>query len=234
MDITQYIDLESYSSTPGFLGYADNAPDFSEAGIDALCDDFLQKMAAYINDVTVVSSLFISSNKEELSADYDISLEKIEKFLHALLKNGMVKIIDFGAITRKYPPETAEFDREFRKLETTFTFLDTPGQTTVREILTAFFHGAGLKGHLFLVFKSAELIVYPHTDDLGFGFIGMNNKRSKEKKENCTYCLVYCKGRQGRKNEKKFKSPLAKYKNNMYIRKSSVMLDLSVRLKGDG
>ena len=183
MDITQYIDLESYSSTPGFLGYTDNAPDFSEAGIDALCDGFLQKMAAYINDVTVVSSLFISSNKEELSADYDISLEKIDKFLHALLKNGMVKIIDFGAITRKYPPETAEFDREFRKLETTFTFLDTPGQTTVREILPAFFHGAGLKGHLFLVFKSAELIVYPHTDDLGFGFIGMNNKRSKEKKE---------------------------------------------------
>ena len=43
MDITQYIDLESYSSTPGFLGYTDNAPDFSEAGIDALCDDFLKK-----------------------------------------------------------------------------------------------------------------------------------------------------------------------------------------------
>ena len=40
-------------------------------------------------------------------------------------------------------------------------------------------------------------------------------------------------GRQGRKNEKKFKSPLAKYKNNMYIRKSSVMLDLSVKLKDD-
>ena len=71
INIMQYIDLESYSSTPGFLGYTDNAPDFSEAGIDALCDDFLKKMAAYINDVTVVSSLFISSNKEELRAEIE-------------------------------------------------------------------------------------------------------------------------------------------------------------------
>jgi hypothetical protein len=180
MDITQYIDLESYSSTPGFLGYTDNAPDFSEAGIDALCDDFLKKMAEYINDVTVVSSLFISSNKEELSADYDISLEKIDKFLHALLKNGMVKIIDLDMLPE---PDSPQFDQEFLKLETTFTFLDTPGETTLKEILTAFFYGAGLQGHLFLVFKSAELIIYPHTDDLGFGFIGMNNERSKEKKE---------------------------------------------------
>ena len=131
MDITQYIDLESYSSTPGFLGYTDNAPDFSEAGIDALCDDFLKKMAAYINDVTVVSSLFISSNKEELSTDYDISLEKIDKFLHALLKNGMVKIIDLNMLPE---PDSPLFDQEFLKLETTFTFLDTLDETTVKEI----------------------------------------------------------------------------------------------------
>ena len=51
-------------------------------------------MAAYIVDVTVASSLFISSNKEELSADYDISLAKTDKFLLALLKNGIVKSID--------------------------------------------------------------------------------------------------------------------------------------------
>ena len=37
-----------------------------------------------------------------------------------------------------------------------------------------------------------------------------------------------------RKIKKKFKRPLAKYKNEMYIRKSSVMLDLSAKLKDDG
>ena len=72
MDLPQYIDLDSYSSSPGFLGYTDNIPDFSEAGINALCDRFLEKMAAHIGDVTVISSLFINSNKEELSQDYDI------------------------------------------------------------------------------------------------------------------------------------------------------------------
>ena len=174
MDITQYIDLESYSSTPGFLGYTDNAPDFSEAGIDALCDDFLKKMAAYINDVTVVSSLFISSNKEELSTDYDISLEKIDKFLHALLKNGMVKIIDLDMLPE---PDSPQFDQEFRKLETAFSKLYSPDAQTLKEILKSFFHAVGLHGHIFLVFRAAELIVYPHTDDFGFGFISMNHDR---------------------------------------------------------
>ena len=48
MDLPQYIDLDSYSSSPGFLGYTDNIPDFSEVGIDAVCESLtikeLQKM----------------------------------------------------------------------------------------------------------------------------------------------------------------------------------------------
>ena len=174
VNITQYIDLESYSSTPGFLGYTDNAPDFSEAGIDALCDDFLKKMAEHINDVTVVSSLFISSNKEELSLDYDIPFTDIDKFLHALLKNGLVKIIDQDTLP---DPDSPLFDQKFRKLETAFTFQPLPDAETLKEMLSAFFHAIGLNGHFFIVFKSVELIVYPHTDDFGFGFISMNHDR---------------------------------------------------------
>ena len=188
MDITQYIDLESYSSTPGFLGYTDNAPDFSEAGIDALCDDFLKKMAAYINDVTVVSSLFINSNKEELSTDYDISLEKIDKFLHALLKNGMVKIIDLDTLS---DPDSPQFDQEFLKLENDCNVLDTPDTETLKNILRSFFCAVGLYGHLFLFLRAAELIVYPHTDDFGFGFISMhkNNDRQQEQTEWLQKCF---------------------------------------------
>ena len=182
MDLTQYIDLDSYSSSPGFLGYTDHIPDFSEAGINALCDDFLKKMAEYINDVTVVSSLFINSNKEELSTDYDISLEKIDKFLHALLKNGMVKTIDLDTLP---DPDLPLFDQEFRKLETTFSKLHSPDAQTLKDILQSFFHAVGLLGHIFLVFRAAELIVYPHTDDFGFGFISMlkNNDRQQEQTE---------------------------------------------------
>ena len=123
MDLTQYIDLDSYSYSPGFLGYTDNIPDFSEAGINALCDDFLEKMAAYIGDVTVISSLFINSNKEELSQDYDIPLTDIDKFLHALLKNGLVKTIDLDTLP---DPDSPLFDQEFRKFETTFSKLHSP------------------------------------------------------------------------------------------------------------
>ena len=174
MDLTQYIDLDSYSSSPGFLGYTDNIPDFSEAGINALCDRFLEKMAAYIGDVTVISSLFINSNKEELSQDYDIPFTDIDKFLHALLKNGLVKTIDLDTLP---DPDSPLFDQEFRKLETTFSKLYAPDAQTLKDILQSFFHAVGLHGHIFLVFRAAELIAYPHTDDFGFGFISMNHDR---------------------------------------------------------
>ena len=153
-------------------------PDFSEAGINALCDRFLEKMAAYINDVTVVSSLFINSNKEELSTGYDISLEKIDKFLHTLLKNDLVKTIDLDTFP---DPDSPQFDQEFRNLETTFSKLHSPDAQTLKDILQSFFHTVGLHGHIFLVFRAAELIVYPHTDDLGF--ISMNPVRRHEQKE---------------------------------------------------
>jgi hypothetical protein len=143
-------------------------------------------MAAYINDVTVVSSLFISSNKEELSTDYDISLEKIDKFLHALLKNGMVKTIDLDTLP---DPDSPQFDQEFRKLETAFSKLYSPDAQTLKDILQSFFHAVGLHGHIFLVFRAAELIVYPHTDDLGFGFISMNPVRRHEQKEKLQTCF---------------------------------------------
>ena len=180
MDITQYIDLESYSSTPGFLGYTDNAPDFSETGIDALCDDFLKKMAEYINDVTVVSSLFINSNKEELSQDYDIPFTDIDKFLHALLKNGLVKTIDLEMLP---DPDSPLFDQEFRKLETAFSKLYSPDAQTLKETLKSFFHAVGLHGHIFLVLRAAELIVYPHTDDFGFGFISMHKNKDRQQEQ---------------------------------------------------
>ena len=180
MDLTQYIDLDSYSSSPGFLGYTDNILDFSEAGIDALCDDFLKKMAEYINDVTVVSSLFINSNKEELSQDYDIPFTDIDKFLHALLKNGLVKTIDLDTLP---DPDLPLFDQEFRKLETTFSKLYSPDAQTLKEILKSFFHAVGLHGHIFLVLRAAELIVYPHTDDLGFGFISMHKNKDRQQEQ---------------------------------------------------
>ena len=180
MDLPQYIDLDSYSSSPGFLGYTYNIPDFSEAGIDAVCDDFLEKMAAHIGDVTVISSLFINSNKEELSQDYDIPFTDIDKFLHALLKNGLVKTIDLDTLP---DPDLPLFDQEFRKLETTFSKLHSPDAQTLKDILQSFFHAVGLLGHIFLVFRAAELIVYPHTDDFGFGFVSMNKACWSEKIE---------------------------------------------------
>ena len=119
VNITQYIDLESYSSSPGFLGYTDHGK-YSETAIESVCDDFLKKMAAYIGDVTVISSLFINSNEEELSQDYDIPFTDIDKFLHALLKNGLVKTIDLDTLP---DPDSPQCDQEFRKLETTFSKL---------------------------------------------------------------------------------------------------------------
>ena len=171
MDLPQYIDLDSYSSSPGFLGYTERKADFSEAGINALCDDFIEKMAPYMGEVTVASSLFICKSKAELSKDHGIPEEVIERMVSSLEKYDLVKWVDPEKLP---PPELPQFDEEFRKFETKFNELHTPDAETLKGILGAYFHAVGVQGHLFIVFHRAEVIVYPHADDLGFGFISIN------------------------------------------------------------
>ena len=40
----KYIDLNSYSSSPNFLGYSNYENSYSETGIETVCDDFLNKV----------------------------------------------------------------------------------------------------------------------------------------------------------------------------------------------
>ena len=91
-----------------------------------------------------------------------------------------MKTIDLDTLP---DPDSPLFDQEFRNLETTFSKLHSPDAQTLKDILQSFFHAVGLHGHIFLVFRAAELIVYPHTDDFGFGFISMNKERNQELKE---------------------------------------------------
>ena len=158
-------------------GAASSSGVFMKHGF-AVCDDFIEKMASYIGDVMVTSSLFISSNKEELSQDYNIPLADIDKFVHTLLQNGLVKTIDLDMLPE---PDSPQFDQDSEILKTAFSKLYSPDAQTLKEILKSFFHTVGLHGHLFLFFHSAELIVYPHTDDFGFGFISM----LKDKEPQC-------------------------------------------------
>lgn len=180
----KYIDLNSYSSSPNFLGYSNYENSYSETGIETVCDDFLNKVISNnIGEIWIVSSLFISNDRTQLSRDYDISIKSVDRFLNGLLKHQVVRKIDFDSIAQIFAPETQKYADRFQKLETEF-HCTYPGRfADFKEILLSFFRAVGLHGHIFFVLRKSNLIAYPHTDDLGFGFIGMDKKLLPVQKE---------------------------------------------------
>ena len=92
----------------------------------------------------------------------------------------MVKIIDLDMLPE---PDSPLFDQEFLKLENDCGVLDTPDTETLKNILRSFFCAVGLHGHLLLFFHAAELIIYPHTDDFGFGFISMHKNKDRQQEQ---------------------------------------------------
>lgn len=172
----KYINLDSYSSSPNFLGYLNYEHGFSEINVKNVCNIFLQKMTLDFHDISIISSLFINNDKEEISKDYDISIKQIDNFLHGLLKYHIVKEIDLNLISQKISPKTKEYADELEKLETSFVCYHPENMDALKKILICFFMVMGLHGHIFIILNGLKLIVYPHTDDLGFGFIGTDRK----------------------------------------------------------
>jgi len=163
---------------------ANNFYSYSETGIETVCDDFLNKVISNnIGEIWIVSSLFISNDRTQLSRDYDIPIQSVDRFLNGLRKHQVVREIDFDSIAQIFAPETQKYADKFQKLETEF-HCTYPGRfADFKEILLSCFRAVGLYGHIFFVLGKSNLIAYPHTDDLGFGFIGMDKKILPVQKE---------------------------------------------------
>lgn len=91
--------------------------------------------------------------------------------------------IDFDDLTKDVSCNFELYSRKIEQIENSFCCYYPKNSNDLYEIFLSFFKSVGVFGHIFLVLKDYNLIVYPHTDDLGFGFIGMNEHENDQQKE---------------------------------------------------
>lgn len=181
--ILKLIDLNAYSFSKNFLGYSNYEDSFSVENFERVCRKFQKSFLADYKKSLVISSLFISNNKSEIAKDYEVSIPYIDDFLNVLMPKKIIKMIDFDKLSNGISYDSEAYSKKLEQIENSFSCYYPENSDDLYKIFLSFFKCVGVFGHIFLVLKDFNLIVYPHTDDLGFGFIGMNEPENAQQKD---------------------------------------------------
>ena len=78
---------------------------------------------------------------------------------------------------------TPHTDEEIRREDLAFRLLDNPTKEDIIDFSILgmnddIFYNQG--GHCFFVLEKYSLIIYPHGDDMGYGFIGMHDNKNEK------------------------------------------------------
>ena len=74
MDISKCIDLHSYSSSKGFLGYIDHAGDDARSGADYALDIFESFLSSVGGEVVVFTTMAFKGSGSELKKSMDMKV----------------------------------------------------------------------------------------------------------------------------------------------------------------
>lgn len=181
--ILKLIDLNSYSSSKNFLGHSNYEDSFSIVNVEKVCSKFQKSFLIDHKNSLIISSLFMSNNESEIAKDYEVSIPYIDDFLNVLVPKKIIKTIDFDKLSKGISYNSEQYQEKLEQIENSFTCYYPKDSNDLYEIFLSFFKCVGVFGHIFLVLKDCKLIIYPHTDDLGFGFIGMNKSENDQQKE---------------------------------------------------
>ena len=181
--ILKLIDLNSYSCSKNFLGYTNYEDSFSIVNFEKVCSKFQKSFLISSKNSIIMSSLFMSKNKSEIAKDYEVSIPYIDNFLNVLMSKKIIKMIDFDKLSNGISYDSEAYSKKLEQIENSFSCYYPENSDDLYKIFLSFFKCIGVFGHIFLVLKHCKLIVYPHTDDLGFGFIGMNEPENDQQKD---------------------------------------------------
>lgn len=156
MDISKCIDLHSYSSSKGFLGYIDHAGDDARSGADYALDIFESFLSSVGGEVVLFTTMAFKGSGSELKKIYGYEGADFESFIESAS----------GFISDEYDESCS-----FRVLPLKSNDFRQSGLASACYIIMAL---GGVCGHLFIFSKAASVIVYPH-DDTGFGVISVDD-----------------------------------------------------------
>lgn len=156
MDISRYVDLHSYSSSKGFVGYVEYVGENPRSGTDAALDNLERFLCLASGESIVFTTLAFKGSKRSLKEVYGYEEADFRAYVEPAVGSEMVsKCYDDSCSFRVLPLINGNFrDSGLRSACYIVMALD------------------GVAGHLFIFSRAASVIFYPH-DDTGFGVIAV-------------------------------------------------------------
>lgn len=156
INIEKYINLKSYSDSPGWLGFYERKCRFSSKLVDESINVFMANFKKYLNDTIIYSSLICFCLNNNIPYKYRL-------------------LLNLGCLKLYSDCKDCEYSTPQRFNMKEFLFSDYNLLTNLSYIVMK--NNGDIAGHCFFILKELSLLVYPH-DDTGFGFIAMDSKLS--------------------------------------------------------
>ncbi|MDU8572041.1 hypothetical protein RYA98_06840 [Pseudomonas syringae] len=156
MDISKYVDLRSYSSSKGFVGYVEYVGENPRSGTDAALDNLERFLCLTSGESIVLTTLAFKGRKKNLKGFYGYKEADFRTYVEPAVHSEMVS-------------ECYEDSCSFRVLPFINGNFRDSGLRSACYIVMAL---DGVAGHLFIFSRAASVIFYPH-DDTGFGVIAV-------------------------------------------------------------
>lgn len=163
------VDLNSYSSSKGFVGYLEKSGCYSDQLVRDVVAIFSKFVCEHAEETFLVSSLYVDDDVDFLRDESDLTDKQIAS-VENLASLALLKKIHFDDFGDDYDSE--EYQNEISNLALEFDVnpilsLDIDNLSLLmRETIS----NCAIGGHCFLVLVDKKVIFYPH-DDVGFGMI---------------------------------------------------------------
>ena len=165
--VTSAVDLESYSSSAGYLGYFERRAAFS---VD-LCDRAVERLLAsepFRGPLRIASSLFAET--ESVAARYGAGEVGLRERIEPLVRAGVIPGLASSAADDPDDPDGVSGAIRGRLDGSLLGEVGPLDERDQRSLLSAVMLLGSARGHLFVFREEAGLLAYPH-DDTGFGFV---------------------------------------------------------------
>ncbi len=158
--IKEHVDLDSYSFSPGWIGFFERSGRFSEQQCNEAIDLLFDACDLCTAHCVLICNLFVIGSDADLREQYDLNDDDFRDFVYPLIAR--------GAVQRK---DDIDIDEYCQKVSSrSFSVFEEPSFELLRKVFFGMMAVGGIRGHCFGVIPHLRLVIYPH-EEIGFGFI---------------------------------------------------------------
>lgn len=173
--ILDVVNLESYSSSFGFIGYFERGGRYETGMAETAVACFIDMIKSEYREWMLVSALHANDDEVGHFGDVKTDLRDLKQVEFLSAKNALRHFSYKACFGTDY--ESHSYTESIKNALTNFCVvsIDSLSSEVLEQLLVARMTVYGLRGHCFLISEQKGLILYPH-DDTGFGVIAFGEK----------------------------------------------------------